>query len=837
MKKISPEHSKALISNLRNISSDERSLMRKVWRIGELAILDAVPDLIALAQTEQRSARSLYTIAWALGRCQDSRALDVLKTLTNHTDAYVQTIALEAQYQCSNITEKSLILEQCKTSLPIDSLDKYNLGKLYLLSLENKILREKIYYILITINFKNFGIIRSFLKLSEFRRDAEFYALLTHRIQFTASLYPKTRDYFRRRAWRILKNMGDIGDLRYVDMAAAILKLVNDKDSKAKTTRRYYWNGWDDHGSTIHHYEAFANYPVFHQILFRNSNRYSSHTGICWEVKTDHPEANRTEAYPELWDQKPELAFNLLQQSLCELVHEFACKVLEPHQNFCLTLPLSAWQPILLNPYAISANFALDFVQKHHTNIDDLNFIIACLEAPVDEIRQAAQIWLKNVPEDKLLEDSNWLCKLTLSEHDNIRQLSRLYHKIFQQHPEKQAVLLVQLIAIIHQLNVNAEIIDNLRWVLFNPMKDLLPKISFSIIEDLIKHPAIEIQGLGIELLGTIDEAELLTMSETLVEFLLSDNNLIRQQARKIIQRVANNDDMFAKAVLLRLIPFIFWKEKSEGLHEILIACISTDLKNTWSTIDDNLLWRLLMAKSKAAQAVGAAILDSRSGNIYSVRQWAQLAKHSTLAVRQWSWCNYENNIKTIRKSFEDSLRILDTDWDDSRNFAIEFYRNKFEAADWTTNRVILLCDSVREDIQALGQELVKQFFKKQQGEEYLLKLSQHPAKNVQLFASGFLQTHAQGKLENILQLKHYFVSILSSVNKGRVAKDRVLNFLITESKKDQQVALFFAELLQYHAITVAIMDKEKFILAMCDLHTQYPDLKLPYEKINFQKK
>ncbi|WP_069469920.1 hypothetical protein [Candidatus Marithrix sp. Canyon 246] len=50
-------------------------------------------------------------------------------------------------------------------------------------------------------------------------------------------------------------------------------------------------------------------------------------TGICWQLKNNDPEPNRTEAYPELWDQKPELAFNLLQQSLCELVHEFACKI------------------------------------------------------------------------------------------------------------------------------------------------------------------------------------------------------------------------------------------------------------------------------------------------------------------------------------------------------------------------------------------------------------------------------------------------------------------------------------------------------------------------------
>jgi hypothetical protein len=849
--KLSPQHSAALIYRLRNKSSDERTLMRTVWRIGELAIVDAVPDLIALAQTE-RSARSLYSIAWALGRCQDSNALNVLKTLTNHTDAYVRTIAFEAQYQCSSLEDKALLIKKCKAHLPKkltkDYLDQDNLGKLYLLSLENKNLRESLYQLLKTVPFEynSFWIIRSFLKLSEFRRDAEFYALLINRIQLTPGKWdfdhtyysPNTRDYFRRRAWRMLKNMGDVEDPHYVDMAAAILKLVNDKDSKTKITSHYYWRGFDDHGKITRHYDAFANYPVFHQILFRNSKRYNSKTGICWQVKNDYSESNRTEAYPELWDQKPELVFSLLQDSSCELVHEFACKVLEQHEKYCLTLALSAWKPILLNSYAISANFALEFVQKHHPNVDDFNFIIACLNAPTFEIRQAAKHWLlKNISTDKLLEDVRWLCKLTLSEYETIRLFARVYYPLIKRHPEQQAAFLVQLIARIHSLNVEttgfANIINDLRWVLFNPMKDLLPNISLSVIEDLIKHPAIEIQGLGIELLGTIHESELVTMSETLVEFLLSDSNLIRQQGHQIIQRLAKKNDMFAKAVLLRLIPFIFWKEKSEGLHEILIDCISIDLKNAWLTIDDKLLWRLLMAKSKAAQAVGAAIVVTRSAQIYSVRQWAQLAKHSALAVRQWSWHNYENNIKTIRNSFEDSLRILDTDWNDTRNFAIEFYRNKFTARDWTINSVILLCDSVREDVQALGQELITKFFKTKHGTEYLLKLSQHPAKNVQVFVSGFLQNYAQGNLKNILQLRPYFVSVLSSVNKGRVAKDQVLNFLITEAQKDKQVARLFAELLEDNAITVAIMDKEKFILAMCDLHRQYPDLKLP---IYYQK-
>jgi hypothetical protein len=849
--KVSPQHSEALISRLRNKSSDERTLMRTVWRIGELAIVDAVPDLIALAQTEL-SARSLYTIAWALGRCQDSSALNVLKNLTDHADAYVRTIAFEAQYQCSSLKDKAALIKECEAYLPKkvtkDSLDQNNISKLYLLSIENKKLRQSLYNLLKTIPFEynSFWIIRSFFKLSEFRRDAEFYALLINRIQLTPAksdfdhryYSPNTRDYFRRRAWRMLKNMGNVGDPIYVDMAAAILKLVNDKDSKTKITRHYYWHGFNNHGTITRHYDAFANYPVFHQILFRNSKRYSSKTGICWQVKNDQPESNRTEAYSELWNQKPELVFGLLQESSCELVHEFACKVLKENEKFCLTLSLSAWKPILLNSYAISANFALKFVEKHHANVDDLNFIFACLNASIFEVRQAAKNWLlKNVPINKLLEDLRWLSKLTLSSYDEIRLFARVYYPAINQHSEQQAAFLVQLIARIHSLNVEttafANIINDVRWVLFNPMKNLLPNISLSVIEDLIKHPAIEVQALGIELLGTINESELVIMSKTLVEFLLSDNNLIRQQGRKIIQRLAKKNDMFAKAVLLRLIPFIFWKEKSEGLHEILIACISNDLKNTWSSIDDKLLWRLLMAKSKAAQAIGAEIIVSRSGKIYSVRQWAQLAKHSALAVRQWSWRNYENNIKTIRNSFEDSLRILDTDWNDTRNFAIEFYRNKFKARDWNINSVILLCDSVREDVQVLGQELITKFFKTKHGTEYLLKLSQHPAKNVQLFASGFLQHYAQGNIENILQLKAYFVSVLSSVNKGRVAKDRVLNFLITEAQKDKQVARFFAEILEDNAITVAIMDKEKFILAMCDLHAQYPDIKLP---IYYQK-
>ena len=77
-------------------------------------------------------------------------------------------------------------------------------------------------------------------------------------------------------------------------------------------------------------------------------------------------------------------------------------------------------------------------------------------------------------------------------------------------------------------------------------------------------------------------------------------------------------------------------------------------------------------------------------------------------------------------------------------------------------------------------------------------------------------------------ELTPYFLSVLSRVNKGRVAKQRVLDFLQREATKSEAAAQTVAEILTRQSATGAIGDRARTIEIMNRLRTVYPDLPLP---------
>ena len=212
----------------------------------------------------------------------------------------------------------------------------------------------------------------------------------------------------------------------------------------------------------------------------------------------------------------------------------------------------------------------------------------------------------------------------------------------------------------------------------------------------------------------------------------------------------------------------------------------------------------------------------------FSVRQWAILTQHAYLQVREYVYTSYQREQSRIKTYTRDALRIFDSEWLDAREFGQEFFREKYSDQDWTPELLVFICDNNRDDVQAFGRELLQRFFKEELGEEYLLKLSQHPSTNVQLFASSFLREHAGDKPETISQLKYYFISVLSQVNRGRVCKDRVFNFLLEEAEKNKDVANLVADVYSRQSVTAVIKDKSTLIESLLKLQQSYPDLTMP---------
>jgi hypothetical protein len=102
----------------------------------------------------------------------------------------------------------------------------------------------------------------------------------------------------------------------------------------------------------------------------------------------------------------------------------------------------------------------------------------------------------------------------------------------------------------------------------------------------------------------------------------------------------------------------------------------------------------------------------------------------------------------------------------------------------------------------------------------------------VQMFVSGFLENHATGQRDRILGLRGYFVTVLSQVNKARVTKDRVLEFLLRESLRDAEVAHMVGEIFTRVSLTVVRKDRSQLLTALIALQSAFPDLALPIKAV-----
>jgi hypothetical protein len=238
---------------------------------------------------------------------------------------------------------------------------------------------------------------------------------------------------------------------------------------------------------------------------------------------------------------------------------------------------------------------------------------------------------------------------------------------------------------------------------------------------------------------------------------------------------------------------------------------------------------QLLYSRRAVSQQLGNLLLQKVMGDDQlSIRQVVRMAGHEMLAVRQRAWQFYESNPDRLKADPAEAVRILDANWEDSRQFAFAFFLKNFGEDDWTPALLVSICDSTREDVRQFGRQLIMRFFREEDGTDYLLKLSQHPSQDLQLFATNYLQQFAAGKPEHIKALEPYFRTVLSQVNRSGVAKARVCALLNQEAIQNEEIAALVAQLMARQSATMAIADKAVAIRLLRDLRKAYPHLEMP---------
>ncbi len=554
------------------------------------------------------------------------------------------------------------------------------------------------------------------------------------------------------------------------------------------------------------------------------------------------PTRKREELYPHLWDNIPQAYIQLLLKARVDEIHGFAVQNLIEHPDYQkikerIDFPLI--HQFLASEYLITAGFGLELVKEKLTENPDKAITISLLNSPLLEARKfGLEIIEKDV--EAYLGESAFVTNLVFSKYEDVRLwatmslIKRNINEVQQQLLVGRSVSLLSTFQENNDLN-NAIIKDGTRILLKN-CSDALQNVSNQVILDLLSSEVEAVQVFAVKII-ILKNAQI--SAEMLCSLLASPFEQVRQAGSELLTEQKNRiatDKPFADALVNYLVPLLMKKEPYEGLHEDVLKMLTTQLVEHLHAVDANTTIRLIHSNYVPAQDLGMVLLNKYiDANSLTMRQIINFSNHEQVNIRQWTWNYFTKNTARIKFEREESIRILDAKWDDSRDFAIRYFRDNFDVNDWTPEVLIGIADSVRPDIEAFGRELISRFFEDGQGEEYLLKLSQHPSLGVQLFATNYLERFAVNDAEKLKNLDYYFRSILTRVNKGRSSKSRIFSFLHQEALKSEASATVVSDILRDVSATVSIEDKATCITIMRSLQERFEGLYLPLKVVEFE--
>ena len=672
----------------------------------------------------------------------------------------------------------------------------------------------------------------------------------------------KTRTYLRRRVWRTLKQLGETNRSVYTQLATNVLLQYSDRD--AVPVRDGY-----------HQWDKYAPYLAFNHILYTYSPRYElKPSNDVWRCKSNYKigapvPTVREEAFPELWDRSPELLLQLLLASQCQPVHKFAVKPLSIQTDFCQQISIDNLIQLLAKRYAVTAQFGFELARsRYQPDNPQADLIIAIANCAYAPARSEAQQWI-SAQIDRFIADDNLMAGLILSpEVDTqlfIRQL--LGGTIFPVDTAR-AIIGRVIAALLNFDATHTTIAQNATQTLITCFSVALRSIGLEIVLDLLRHPLPALQTcgaqillnhqtptsdlppglidallaspvdsvrvIGVQLFGQLPDEILLDRIELILTLVTHELPEMRSAIRASIQRLATAHPSFKTELVDRLIPLLLAPEQHEGLHTFISQLLQNDLPNWMEVTSPETTWTLLASPATASQELAGKILQANStrwADTLTTEKIAELSHHEILAVRTSSWQILEQILPRLRQQPSDLLAatiVMASKWEDSRLFGFKLFGETLVPAELTPAIVISICDSNREDVRKFGRDLVATCFRASDGVEYLLKFSEHPTTDMQLFASQYLEDYAAGKIARLQELMPYFTRVLAQVNRARVAKERIFAFLNSEAINSEAAAKLVIEVLTRQSASIAIGDKSRALATLLKIHQLYPQLSVP---------
>ncbi|HUJ60991.1 MAG TPA: WGR domain-containing protein [Kofleriaceae bacterium] len=702
------------------------------------------------------------------------------------------------------------------------------------------------------------AVIRTLFRFAEVARDGELYALVWRRIEahrgVTRPFGAETRNYLRRRVARVLRRLGRAGSRDYVAMASALLVAYGDADAHPIK-----------HGLFHAHYDRFAPYHAFNQILYAHSPRYEKahHRLASWKCRGAYrpggpAPVTREEAFPALWDRAPDALWQLIVRAAATPVIEMATRALRANRAFCDALSDDTIAAVLAGGHPLAQRFAFELARGRPVSVA---LVRGALASDLAEAHTWVIAWIDD-HEAQVIGDAELLALLVTGKTAAIRDVA--VHVLRGRTLDGQVARSTAARALAIALGLPdgaSERAAGIAATLLRVLEAPLAEIGPDVLRDLVRHP---LAALG-ELAGEImlrhrhrerlpgDLLELMLSSphpavrtlggrllaqtppevskddlEALVLFATAGNAELRETTRALIGEVARRYPEVGRALADRLVDALL-RTQPAGAPAHVVSLLRGELAHCLPKKPAQVILRLVGALSPHARDAGGLLLHQLGPDDIGLDDIARLASNDAVAIRAGAHALARAAIDRYRVAPVALAKLVDSAWDDTRAFAVAFIRDEVGGQHLGPDAIIAICDSIRPEVQALGKTLLHEHYREDHAARYLARLVEHPSPNVQLLVSGLLDRHVDG---NLAALVPFLQAVLSQVDRGKAAKARVIELVRREAARSPEHAAALAPLLDRQSATAAISQKHPLIATMVEVHERYPEVALPIKVI-----
>jgi hypothetical protein len=673
-----------------------------------------------------------------------------------------------------------------------------------------------------------------------------------------------TQDYLKRRIWRALRKRGELGQEAFLDLATGYLLAFTEADL-AKPTYRVHVR-WEDRQRIVtrQDYGPLSHAWSVGQLLYRESpNVRMSEGSLIHGTTNERLPEGRGEAFRALWDARPEYALRIATESPCEPIALFAVGVLRGQPEFLRALAADALADLLVAPVAAAAALGLEEARTRLAQgAADPDLLAVLLGAALPEARDLA---IRRIDAEPAWPFSSITLALLAvsSAYEDVRAAGlrwsgerrpgpeiaySLAHSVAEwlavmpdPLPEGEAGRIRHIRACFallwpgHDLPLTPDVIARL---LAHPSPEVVAvgadalslsgadaaSLPEALWQQLLATPVPEVQAAGLGLLSRLSDEQLSERAFLVLSLATSPAAEVRRAARPLIVRLAARFPRIAEDLAQRLVDLLFLAAPDDGFAEDAVALFRQALPKQLAGMDAGLIWRLLQAKAKGAQLLGATAATMREPAIFSVRQLARLGNHSHIAVREWVMAAYEKFPDRIRAEAEDAVLLVESEWPETYEFALAYFE-RWPAEVWTPNVMGVVADSVNPKVLTFARSVLRRTLRPGDASVQLQRLLEHPATAMHLLITEVLTADAARDdtvFDKLLPLARI---VLFQVHKGRVAKDRMSAFLHAEAMNSRERAARILPLFTDLSLSALEKDRTAAVLALRDIGGAHPDL------------